>query len=599
MVRASSPPEAARARGCRASPALAPSRKVTWSAGPRPFDGDREAGRSHGQPVQGRLDLCGQAGSGLAAGRGHRRLGLLEGGPGLPISSSTTRPGVRRRRCPPRRWRAVAAKATTSARSSPYLRWSSWSSCRRDRMAAEPLGVVIPGLHHRTQLGGQVGELGHDRPDPARRAPTGGLVHRGRPPLRPAGPRRWPLPPPTAQVRATAAASRWAADVGQPFLLRLQTSVLVDVLDGGLLDFGDLEVEEVDLAGPLAGVAAQCGPLVGEPAQTGGEPCRAGGRYRRNRRGPVVGLRRGPASGAGADRAARPVPAAISARAPTEAIRPSIQARERPPRTTARASTTSVSRPPSRRSDPSAAASAAAGQEEPPSTRASSAPARTTDGSARPPSSSPSASTSRVLPAPVSPVSAVMPGRNGDGHVVDDPEVADPELDQGGAQRSSVLPVGQMELGPQDGVEVPGAEGDQQGRSVALAALDGATPDRGVVTVTPSTTSTAGRGSSTSSRIRSVGSRTSGPVEDHVRRDRGDHDGPQEGGEHRAAGRQVVGRRPGRGGHQQTVGRVGHEGSAVDGGGDPHGVAGDGLLDRGLVEGAAVGPASRRRGRSR
>src|SRR4249920_545609 len=45
-----------------------------------------------------------------------------------------------------------------------------------------------------------------------------------------------------------------------------------------------------------------------------------------------------------------------------------------------------------------------------PSTRASEAPVRTTAGSARPPTSRLIASTSIVLPAPVSPVNAVKPG---------------------------------------------------------------------------------------------------------------------------------------------------------------------------------------------
>ncbi len=88
-------------------------------------------------------------------------------------------------------------------------------------------------------------------------------------------------------------------------------------------------------------------------------------------------------------------PAADSARAPTGTIRPSTHALDRPSRATVRARVIS--------SPPSASLNR-------PSTRASSAPDRTRAGSPRPPSSRLRAPTRRVLPAPVSPVRAVMPG---------------------------------------------------------------------------------------------------------------------------------------------------------------------------------------------
>ena len=105
----------------------------------------------------------------------------------------------------------------------------------------------------------------------------------------------------------------------------------------------------------------------------------------------------------------------------------------------------------------------------------------------------------------------------------------------------------------------------------------------------PSTTSTAGAAPRRPSSTRSAGSRTSGAVEEHVGRDGGEHQGPHAGREHRSAGREVVGRRPGRRGHHQTVGRVGDEGAPVDRDGDPNGVAGHRLLDGGLVERGALG----------
>ena len=89
--------------------------------------------------------------------------------------------------------------------------------------------------------------------------------------------------------------------------------------------------------------------------------------------------------------------AAASPSAPTGAMRPSTQARDRPSAGTARARMTSRSPAPSPTTKRA-------------STRASAAPARTMPTLARPPSTSWSASTTSVLPAPVSPVSAVMPG---------------------------------------------------------------------------------------------------------------------------------------------------------------------------------------------
>ena len=89
--------------------------------------------------------------------------------------------------------------------------------------------------------------------------------------------------------------------------------------------------------------------------------------------------------------------AAASPSAASGAMRPSTQARDRPSAGTDRVRITS------RSSLPSPTTKRA-------STRASVAPARTMPVLARPPSTSWSASTTRVLPAPVSPVSAVMPG---------------------------------------------------------------------------------------------------------------------------------------------------------------------------------------------
>ena len=142
MVRASSPPEAAVARGSSGSPGLAPSRNVDLVGRPVPLDGDLEPGRGHGQVVQGGLDRARPA-------RGRR--------PGGPSATSARRVGPARpgpcrsrRRGPgpaaPRasmaasRARASSAKARTSARVSPYLRRSWWRSCRRLRISSRRSG---------------------------------------------------------------------------------------------------------------------------------------------------------------------------------------------------------------------------------------------------------------------------------------------------------------------------------------------------------------------------------------------------------------------------------------------------------------------------
>ena len=64
------------------------------------------------------------------------------------------------------------------------------------------------------------------------------------------------------------------------------------------------------------------------------------------------------------------------------------------------------------------------------STRAVSAPWRTSPVSARAPSARPSASMRRLLPAPVSPVMTLRPGREGEPHPLDEGEVADRELEE-------------------------------------------------------------------------------------------------------------------------------------------------------------------------
>src|SRR5438270_5117680 len=122
-------------------------------------------------------------------------------------------------------------------------------------------------------------------------------------------------------------------------------------------------------------------------------------------------------------------------------MRPSMYARDRPRAGTTRASTRSSSPETNR-----------------PSTRASSAPRRTSTPSARPPTSSSMASTTRVFPAPVSPVSAVIPGPSTRRR-----SSMTPRSRTASSVSIGVLPVRETELGLHDFEEVAPLEGDEAG----------------------------------------------------------------------------------------------------------------------------------------
>ncbi len=156
----------------------------------------------------------------------------------------------------------------------------------------------------------------------------------------------------------------------------------------------DLEAQQVDLPGPFALVAAQRRRGAPRPRPAPCGRCAAArGRSRRSGRGP----RAGP-PGVSSDwwscwpwrsTSAAPRLAQLGQRGQVAVDVPA----DRPDAGTTRRSTTSSSSTTKR-----------------PSTTASVAPGRTMPDSARPPTSSSMAVTTRVLPAPVSPVTAVIPG---------------------------------------------------------------------------------------------------------------------------------------------------------------------------------------------
>src|SRR4029450_4387619 len=118
-----------------------------------------------------------------------------------------------------------------------------------------------------------------------------------------------------------------------------------------------------------------------------------------------------------------------------------------------------------------------------PHTHACSAPVRTSSGSARPPTSSSMASTTIVLPAPVSPVTAAKPVTGTGGTARITPRRPDTTPTPGAPRRRS--PVAQPELGLQDAQEVAGPERHEPPRQRGGGAGHGVAPAEraGVVAV--------------------------------------------------------------------------------------------------------------------
>ena len=312
----------------------------------------------------------------------------------------------------------------------------------------QALGVVLPGLDDLAQLRGDVGRVGLQRRQASRRAPSTGAARRGAAravPSRSTTVRRPPSPLSRA-ASAPAAASRWAPwprpDAPPPRPARRPRRGR------------RCRRRRSRRAGSAAGRPRGPGPgrrrrvtRARPPAPGAGPAPRAAGRgrSRRRRRGPGAARRRRAATGARAGRGGRPVARPASAKADDRRHAPVD------PRPGAALGRDGAGQDDLRRRRATKR----------PSTSASVAPGRTRLGSARPPTSSSSASTSSVLPAPVSPVSAVIPGPRS--------RVTDSMTPRSRTRSSTSIgdgasAVGQVEPGPQDGVEVAGPEGDEAGR---------------------------------------------------------------------------------------------------------------------------------------
>ena len=306
MVRASSPPEATLASGCERLAGVGPEQEAHLVGRPVPVDGDREPGRGHGQFLQCRLDLRrpvrGAASRRAAATSASASPSTARA---AAISSSSAAARCSWTRWRRRRSRASAAKASTSARSVPYLRSSSWNSWRRGRIPSRRSGSSSQVSTTVRSSVAEVGEVGHGRPHPRLEGGQRWAAGQG-----PGGlgqsVQRAPVVRPDSAARASAAACRCEDAADSRSSSTSSRAVLVGVLDGRGLDLVELIGEQVDLAGPLPGVAAEVGGLVDQPLQLEARRLEVGaGRCRRRRRGRRVGRRRGRGIGAGAGRAVR------------------------------------------------------------------------------------------------------------------------------------------------------------------------------------------------------------------------------------------------------------------------------------------------------
>ena len=471
MVRASSPPDAALASGCRGSPGLAPSRKVTWSAGPSPSTA--MANRAEGMASVRRVVSIWPArpGRGLAPGRGHLGLGLGQHGARPPRSPRRARrPAAPRRRCRPAAPVAVSAKASTSSSVVAVLALELVEAAgggpgprravggRRPRSPPRSRSSVA-----RSDRSAMAARTRAVRPAPAGRgrpAPADASASRSRA-LASSGP--------DTAARAAAAAWRWRGRGRQPVLFGLEAAVLVAVLDGRRRRSRRSGSGGGRPRGPARGRRRPGRPARRSAGAVRRGPTRAArGRCGRRRRGPGAGPPCGPGTGAGAGRGARSSPPAASARRRWWPCgRRSRPWSDRP--ADHRPGQQQVSVPGVIRRTVRRTARLDDGLV---------GPGPDHGGSARPPSSRLRASTSRVLPAPVSPVSAVMPGPR-----ATVTSSMTPRLRTRSSTSVAHLlvptgrPGGTWPGGWRGSPAVP--NGHQPGRLVALPALDGRSRARG------------------------------------------------------------------------------------------------------------------------
>ena len=153
-----------------------------------------------------------------------------------------------------------------SVRAVPYLRGSSTSRWRRSRTSARRSGSSLDGLGRGAHLGDHVVELGQGR-----RQPVGDAGERGPPGQRGLGPGDLVAAATVGAEGVERGGRRLAVGggVGEGVLLGVEAIVLVGVVEGGRLQLRELVAQQVDLAGPGAGVAAQLGEAAVDLGQVG------------------------------------------------------------------------------------------------------------------------------------------------------------------------------------------------------------------------------------------------------------------------------------------------------------------------------------------
>ena len=400
MVRASSPPDATLASGRAGSPGLAPSSQVTSSPARSAPTLDLEAGPGHGQVAQPAASTAAASRGGRPAGPAERGLGLGQGGVGvgrgrsLELAQPAPR-GTRARRAGPR---PASRKAMTSASVVAVLAAQVAQQLAPGPDLGQPLWVVLE--RPRPVRGARWRRRPARRPAACSRSCMGGERAPAGRAAATAGPSPSAAPPVAGQgLAAPAAASRWAAASAS----RSSSSARAPRPRRGRRRRRRRARRPGSAAGRSPGPASGRRRR-GRPRRSSAWPDRpAGGgdvvddRWRRSVEGGALdGRAQQRLVGVLAvqvDEACAALGQAAERRHATVDVGPA----DRPRRGHGPGQDQLVAvRPRRRRSGPRRLASVG--------------PGRTRTGSARPPSSSSMASTTSVLPAPVSPVRAVMPG---------------------------------------------------------------------------------------------------------------------------------------------------------------------------------------------
>ena len=581
MTRDSSPPDAPLWSGLGPEPTLAASRNSTSSTPGRGEPGPRESAMSrrrvrHGEQAELVGDLGGEPARRLAAGgrQGFRGLGELgaRAAPARPAGPRCARRCRRGRAAGPRRPRAQAEDVVDRVAVLPGQRGQRRAAFgdrgKPMRVGLEPRRV---GRHVGGDVGEQVGDLGEPvgelaglgvvLADPVEQ----GARRRGGRRARRRRGHRW-----TATSRAhSAAVRRVSANPSRDSSADSATSSPAG--RGHRLDLTEAEPEHVGLAGPLAGAGDDLVELaLGRPSAVGSRSAYVASSAARGappNRSSASRWARCWSSRCWSDWPWTATSTSVTSASLVDRDRGSAHERPRPPLGATGCGPGRPDRPRPRRRPrrPPGRTRRDAEASTTPSTRALAGPVRTAPESARAPSSSPSAVTTMVLPAPVSPVITVRPGPELQGRGVDHPQLRDPDLLKHQPLRSTSLPpaassarrrrsaeprqpsTGRSNLATSRSVNGASVQPGQAHRPLAAAYLDpGARRQvHRPATVAPQHAGAVGAGDDLDGDHR-VGGDHHRAGEERVRADRHDHHRLDAGPHHRSARAEVVGGGAGR-----------------------------------------------------